>query len=334
MLSIHLYHHSQQKANIAQNNTTLLVQGTINQQINQGPQHFTAHDRMTAEEETIMIPVEDVVRITSKLDVKKSLQADAQATTTPIYDFLPNCFDGCWKKTIDCCRCPESKKIVPLVTNTVAIANDPNQNTEVEENVVHVAPPPAGCFDSCRCCCCRKQILVMRKERKVVKKATEAQRVITMNIEFSKYSNLNTPTHTSLLNNEHQEQYYKKKFDAEAEQKQQFYLVNNTEFDPKNFEIKKQEAEVLSRTVMQLKGMKGHYPSERELEDILNLNYKRAFGDFLIEPTLQSPTTGIKSAQPTPRLVQAPQKRAIEQPAKTTTISEEVRRTDSDEEFE
>ena len=95
MLSIHLYHHSQQKANIAQNNTTLLVQGTINQQINQGPQNFTAHDRMAAKEETIMIPIEDVGTITSELDVEKSLQVDAQATSIPIYDFLPNCFDDC-----------------------------------------------------------------------------------------------------------------------------------------------------------------------------------------------------------------------------------------------
>ena len=88
-------------------------------------------------------------------------------------------------------------KLLHFVTNTVAFANDPNQNIEIAENVVHVAPPPAGYFDPCRCCCCccRKQILVMRKEQKVVKKKTTGtQRVITMNIEFSKYSNLNTPT--------------------------------------------------------------------------------------------------------------------------------------------
>ena len=42
-----------------------------------------------------MIPIEDVGTITSELDVEKSLQVDAQATSIPIYDFLPNCFDDC-----------------------------------------------------------------------------------------------------------------------------------------------------------------------------------------------------------------------------------------------
>lgn len=37
---------------------------------------------------------------------------------------------------------------------------------------------------------------------------------------------------------------------------------------------------------MQLKGMRDHYPSERDLDVILGLNYKQAFGDLYKEPSV------------------------------------------------
>ena len=282
MLSIHLYHHSQQKANVSKKTSTLFVQGTNSRHIDEDQQNHKSHNQTTAEEETLMIPVEDIINISSQLDVKKAVQADIQSTIIPTYDFLPNCFDGCWDSTTDCCS--KSNKLAPVTNSSTIITHDSTRNTEYEEIELPIPRQQESCCDALRCCCCRKKILVKNVQRKKVHKETEAQRVITMNIEYSKYSNPNTPSHTRLLDTQAQLEYYKKKFDAEKTLK--FYLVNNTEFDPANFEVKKKEAETLSRTVMQLKGMRDHYPSERDLDVILGLNYKQAFGDLYKEPSV------------------------------------------------
>ena len=64
-------------------------------------------------------------------------------------------------------------------------------------------------------------------------------------------------------------------------------MINDTEFDPGNFETKRQQAEALCRTVMHLKGMAGDYPSETELDSILDQPLRRTFGDLYNEPKLQ-----------------------------------------------
>ena len=283
IVSVHLYYQSQHKANVGENNRTVLLKGHNDQYSSQGPQNFKAHDRMTTEGETLLIPIEDIITINSQLEVKKGIQADIQSTIIPTYDFLPNRCDDCWNSVKTCCDKP--KKIVPAVNTTTIITNDSNRNTEIEEIELPLPPRKKGCCDKFRCWCCRKKILMKKIQRREIKTETDAQRVITMNIEYSKYSNIDTPSHTRLLSGQDQLEYYKRTF--YPEKTLTFYLVNNTEFDPANFEVRKKEAEVLARTVMQLKAMKGDYPSERELENILDLNYKQTFGDLYREPTIQ-----------------------------------------------
>ncbi|CAF4440250.1 unnamed protein product, partial [Adineta steineri] len=115
-----------------------------------------------------------------------------------------------------------------------------------------------------------------------------AERVITMTIQYSKYSNLDTASHTRLLSNQDRLEYFKAKFQPDAEL--EFYLINDTEFEPMNFDVKKNEAEVLCRTVMQLKGMKNRYPSADELDKILDQPQQRIFGTIFHEPILQLPS--------------------------------------------
>ncbi|CAF1520241.1 unnamed protein product, partial [Didymodactylos carnosus] len=62
-----------------------------------------------------------------------------------------------------------------------------------------------------------------------------------------------------------------------------FYFVNNQEFDHVNFNQRKQQAETLCRAVTQLKQMKSHYPSPKDLEQILSQQSLGIFGDEHVE---------------------------------------------------
>ncbi|CAF1312579.1 unnamed protein product [Didymodactylos carnosus] len=73
-----------------------------------------------------------------------------------------------------------------------------------------------------------------------------------------------------------------------------FYFVNNQEFDHVNFNQRKQQAETLCRAVTQLKQMKSHYPSPKDLEQILSQQSLGIFGDEHVEqqssiPARQNP---------------------------------------------
>lgn len=63
--------------------------------------------------------------------------------------------------------------------------------------------------------------------------------------------------------------------------------MNNTEFDQKNFAIKQKQAEDRCRKVMHLEAITGKYPSETELDSIIDQIPRRVFGDSFVEPTLQ-----------------------------------------------
>ncbi|CAF3377641.1 unnamed protein product, partial [Rotaria sp. Silwood2] len=125
------------------------------------------------------------------------------------------------------------------------------------------------------------------------------QRVITIHLQYSKYSNLDTVSNARILPESDRAEFYKKQF--RPYEQLQFYLVRNAEYDATNFDKKREQAENLCRIIMQLKGMNGgvtnssvrlvtkedvvipaaslHYPSPQALQQILNQPYVGIFGD-------------------------------------------------------
>ncbi|CAF1492171.1 unnamed protein product, partial [Rotaria sordida] len=149
------------------------------------------------------------------------------------------------------------------------------------------------------CCggCCKKSPPPARQTEIV--EAKNAQRVITIHLQYSKYSNLDTISNARILPESDRAQFYKSQFRPNEELK--FYLVRNAEYDSANFDQRKVQAENLCRIIMQLKGMNSGvignsvrlltkenvpvpavpicYPSPQELQQILNQQYLGIFGD-------------------------------------------------------
>jgi len=176
---------------------------------------------------------------------------------------------------------------------------DPNRITNFVEEHLPVPKEKESCCDRFRCWCCRKKKLVDLIKRTNTVAERQAQRVITITIEYSKYSHLDSASNARLLSREDQVAYYKEKFEPVPPLK--FYLVNNTEFDLRNFEQNRKQAETLCRTVMQLKGMIDHYPSDNELDNILDQSHMRRFGDEYDEPILQFPFDSTKTERRDPQ---------------------------------
>ena len=252
-------------------------------------------DKYAADEEIVMIPVEDVSHITSKLDIKKAKQEDAKSKITPEYGQSENCCDRCCDSIRSCCRkvkqtccycCQDGVKVRPDHNNNTLLTDRDNLNrtTKIVEEELALPKEKAGLCDCLRCWCCRKQKLLRLIKRTEIVAEQEAKRVVTMTIEYSKYSNLDSASNPRLLSKEEQEAYYKGKFEPDS--KLEFHLISNTEIDATNFNERKKEAEVLSRTVLHLKAMRNHYPSEVQLDEILNQTHQRTFGDVHEEPAL------------------------------------------------
>jgi hypothetical protein len=319
MLSVHLTRYSKTVANMNVDTRTITLDNK-KQQTHEGPQQKKGKGEFTAEEEVIMIPLEDVILISSKAEVKQGIQSESKSQIIPQYALSENCCDSCCDSILSCCR-QKTMKIDPLVRTDIISYVDPNLSTNILEEKLPIPVEDEGCCNKCRCWCCRKKKLVelIRRTNTVVEQ--EAERVITITIEYSKYSNPDTPSNARLLSNEHQAYYYKEKFQPNTILK--FYLINNTEFDKKNFDSRRQEAEVLCRTVMQLKGMKNDYPSENDLEKILDQSHKRTFGLIFQEPTLQIPFNSTTTDSRTQGILPASQRLTIE--PRRVSISEKNR---------
>jgi hypothetical protein len=150
------------------------------------------------------------------------------------------------------------------------------------------------------CCggCCKKAPKPVRQTEILEEKS--AQRVITIHLQYSKYSNLDTVSNARILPESDRTQFYKNQFQPNTQLK--FYLVRNTEYGSDNFNQKKMQAENLCRIIMQLKGMNGgvtdsslrlptkgnvavpapaiSYPSPQQLQEILNQPSFGIFGDL------------------------------------------------------
>lgn len=293
ILCVHLQRYSQRNHDIHQNNRTLVIQGT-NAHQGQGPQQMKTENNYTAEEEIVMIPVEDVSEIIFKIDTKKGKQQNIESKTIPEYGLSENCCDRCWNgmrscyskiKQRCCCCCQSGVRIGPDHSSITTIVNQDNRNRHitVEEEQLPVPRNNEIC-DCLRCWCCRKKKLLRLVKRTETVAEQRAQRVVMMTIEYSKYSNLDSASNARLLSQEQQATYYKDKFEPNSNL--EFYLISNTDIDATNFNERKREAEVITRTVLHLKALRNHYPSETELERILNQTKQRTFGDVHEEPIL------------------------------------------------
>ena len=143
---------------------------------------------------------------------------------------------------------------------------------------------PKGC---CGGCCASTPEPEIRT--KIIEKKG-AQRVVTMYIEYSSYSNLHASSNVRALPKGDGAQFFKEKF--KAEKKLHFYLVRNTEFGADNFYEKKMQAANLCRLIMQLKGMSApnpndisasSYPGPQELQQIFTQPAFGAIGDIYQE---------------------------------------------------
>ncbi|CAF1194839.1 unnamed protein product [Adineta steineri] len=172
--------------------------------------------------------------------------------------------------------------------------SDVKRSVKATEHSRHV---PVAAQNGC-CSCCDVDPEPQRET--TVTEEKNAQRVITIHLQYSKYSNLDTVSNVRILSEADRAQFFKDKFQPNTELK--FFLVNNTEFNSTNFEQKKMQAENLCRIIMQLKGMNNginnnklrihtkdnvavpavavmSYPSPQELQQILNQPYYGIFGD-------------------------------------------------------
>ena len=298
ILCVHLERHSQHNADTAQTNNAVLIQRQRAQEM-QGPQQNKSEDKYAAEEEIITIPVEDVIQITSKLETKTGKQQDARSEILPQYAISENCCDrccdsicgcwrSCWRCCCDalCCCCQKETAVDSFGSNTTTIVNQDNlyRSSKVVDEDLPVPKQEDGICDCLRCWCCRKKQLRRLIKRTYTVAEQQAQRVVTMTIQYSKYSNLDSATNARLLTIEQQAAFYKERFEPDTELR--FYLISNVEINSKHFMEKKKEAEILSRTVMHLKAMRNQYPSENEFKEILNQGNYKTFGDVHEEPNL------------------------------------------------
>jgi len=149
------------------------------------------------------------------------------------------------------------------------------------------------------CCSCFRKTPEPQLET-TIDEEKNAERVITIHMQYSKYSNLDTLSNARILTEAERMQFFKEMFQPKEELK--FYLVKNTEYDSTSFEQKRAQAENLCRVLMQLKGMNSgvssnnlrirtedgkavpaaaviSYPSPEELQELLQPPRSVAFGD-------------------------------------------------------
>ncbi|CAF3052041.1 unnamed protein product [Rotaria socialis] len=339
MLAIHLYRHSKETANVTGQKISVVLDNSNNEhRLQEGQQQYKVKEKANAEVELILIPVEDVLHISSKAEIQKDIEADTKAHIEHVYEDSENCCDRCCRSLCNCsscCRslcscgscCKRAPKIAPIITSSETITRETDRHRHSNVRVEDLPVPKAksGCFDCCRCWCCRLKVLTRIIRRTKIVAEEEAKRFVTITIEYLKYSNLDTPTNTRLLSEQDKLAHYKKKFDQE--QKIEFFLFTDTEPQPTKFESKIKQAGEFCRAVMGLKGMRGHYPSPSDLKKIIGPDENnrqdkiigpspyRTIGDVYEEPTLNNPVTQLQIADRGPshqRQLQQPPQQSIQ----------------------
>ncbi|CAF4013160.1 unnamed protein product [Rotaria magnacalcarata] len=196
---------------------------------------------------------------------EEHLSSDETAIMIPVEDIINIYYTSGVKKSV---KAEEHSRLVPVVAKQ-------------------------GC-----CSCCKKTPEPVRETE--INEEKSAERVITVHIQYSKYSNLDTVSNARILPESDRAQFYKNHFQPNT--KLEFYLVRNAEYDSANFNEKRVHAENLCRIIMQLKGINGggavnserlhtkegtvvsaaatiSYPNPEDLQQILNQSYYGIFGD-------------------------------------------------------
>jgi hypothetical protein len=352
VLSVRLYQQSQATTDAAQNQQTVIIDNRSNQETQQGLQKANTKEEVSAEEEVLTIPVEDITRISFKTEIKKGLQADVEFETIPEYKPTENFFDRCaaclccccgagvvcaclpclatvccCNELKRCCKCDNNQVHVSSVVHNLQIVHStaaPKKNRRVKvKNDLQPLPkePWWVCFDCVRCWCCRRKKLVGLVKRTTTVAEEQAKRVITMTLEYGSYTILETGSNVRVPNvrvpnGEPQAIHSKQQF---ANTRLEFYLIANTDYDPRNFNQYKHQAELLCRTVMHLQGMRNYYPSETELDKILEQPHQIVFGTVFQEPVLQL-ERDLNPDFEDPQIQNSPEPPPIEQ--KPETVSE------------
>ncbi|CAF5171015.1 unnamed protein product, partial [Rotaria magnacalcarata] len=87
MLAIHLYRHSKQTANITGRNLSVLLgNGNNEHRVQDDQKQYKVKGKANAEVELILIPVEDVLHISSKAEITKDMEADAKCHIENVYE--------------------------------------------------------------------------------------------------------------------------------------------------------------------------------------------------------------------------------------------------------
>ncbi|CAF1504480.1 unnamed protein product [Adineta steineri] len=267
------------------NNQTLIADKNNEYQTYQDFQQSPEQAQASAEEEVVMIPLEDVMHISYKCHFEKQIGGEAHADIDDQYFISENCCDRC---------CKNSNQVTAFTSNTIHTPDIPANRTV--KYLTEELPIPESkencrtrfcdtvCYD-CRCWCCRKRKLIRRIKRTLRAADGYAERMITMTIVYNKYSNPDLASHTRLITDEHQAMYYTENVEPKIELK--FNLLNDRDIDPTRFDMTKRYAETLCRVVTQLKGVRNNYPSDYELQMMLHQAQLGTFGEVYNEPTLQ-----------------------------------------------
>jgi hypothetical protein len=239
VLSVRLYQQSQATTDAAQNQQTVIIDNRSNQETQQGLQKANTKEEVSAEEEVLTIPVEDITRISFKTEIKKGLQADVEVETIPEYKPTENCFDRCaaclccccgagvvcaclpclatlcccnaLKRCCNglkrCCKCDNNQVHVSSVVHNLQIVHSvaaPKKNRRVHVKDEPQPLPEEDCcschFDCVRCWCCRRKKLVSLVKRTTTVAEEQAQRVITMTLEYGSYTILETGSNVRVPN--------------------------------------------------------------------------------------------------------------------------------------
>lgn len=120
-----------------------------------------------------------------------------------------------------------------------------------------------------------------------------AKRVIVVTIEYLRYGRIDTPSHVRILNESDRVAFYRSRMNVDI---LQFYLLISEESNPNQFNLQRKQAETLSCLITCIKQMAPQgYPSESQLQEIVQMKVVDVFGVELQEPTamIQSSTKQI-----------------------------------------
>jgi hypothetical protein len=168
------------------------------------------------------------------------------------------------KATEEKVRCIPVEDII-----SVSYSTDIKEQSDTFETIQERARAPKAKLNCCgqikKClretyCCCPKCPCAICKPPPEEKPQYDtnrrqnvtAKQMILVEIKCISYSKIHIPSHVQVLPNDEKMKFYKENFDVDTIE---FYLVNNDETDRNNFDAKRNQAEALSRVIVQLRNM-------------------------------------------------------------------------------